>query len=1308
MSRCCSLAVWMYACTRWVLVLIVVWALPDADVIFAQNGTSSLRGDVIDPSGAAVPGAAVKLKSTATGVERAMITGRQGEYLFVQVPPGRYALTVEATGFAPITREGVQLLVDTPATLNVTLAIGKVETAVEVSAGAAALNTTDATLGNPFDARQILTLPSEGRNAVELLSLQAGVTYLGTNTDPASDSRSGAVHGARSDQTNITVDGLDNNDQLLGTAFTGVLRMPMDSLEEFRVTTSNSNADAGRSSGAQVSLVTKTGTNALHGSVYWYNRTRLGVANDWFNKQAQLESGEENKPGQLIRNTFGFSMGGPILRDRLFFFGIYEGQRSREAVQQTQSVPMQSLREGTVNYLGADGNTYSLSSDQLRGIDTGCLTSGTCPNGSGPSGAVLSLWTGGGTLVGGTAIPAYPLPNTQSSSGSDGMNIGGYTFAAPQPQDLNTLVLKLDWNVTRDGNHRIFVRGNLQDDQTREAAQFPGQPASQIVDGNNKGIAAGCTAVLSPRLINNARFAFVREGNETRGFNPYSYVGFWNMSDPISFARTTLVNVPVTQMVDDVTWTHGHHTVEFGGNWRLIHNNRQSDEQNFIYGSVHPTWLYAGGIANTGQDLDPAIGGYEPVDPEFAYSYDAAVSDLAGLVGSISAAYNQDKNGTFAPTGSLVARHFVNNESEIYVQDAWKPQAQWQFTFGLRYTMLQPPYERDGNQVAPTPSLASFFSGRTAAMLQGEMYRPAISYALSGQANGKDPYWNWDWRNFSPRFAFAFAPAPASGFWRALLGSGKTAIHGGYGLYFDHFGEGVVNSFDRLGSFGLTSNLENPSGVETTNCVVRFESLTTIPSGNGCPTTTGGTPMPELPAQPAGGFPSTPPGAGQNGSFATAWGLDNSLKTPYAHVVSLSVARELPKNFTVELAYTGHFGRRLLQEVDVAEPVNMTDPKSGMTYFEAATELAKLADAGTPVADVTPIAYWEDLFPAAAGAGLFSCTGSGGTNAPCSPGSAPSSPTATQNIYDLYYTDAPNYTYALQSLDTNCFPACSTISPSGYAYWDDQFSSLYAWRSTGSSSYNGLEASLRRQAGALMVDVNYTYSKSLDQNSNAERINEYENGGGTALSWSGQVINSWNTKGLNGPSDFDVRHQLNANWVLSVPVGHGKRIASNVSRTTGLAIDDWELSGLARWASGYPFSVATYAFGTDYEQDGRAVVKDKQPHTGASIHGGIPNAFKDGPGAASAFRFAYPGESGQRNNFTGPGYFGIDMSLAKQWRLGGERNVRFAWDTFNVTNSVRFDAGTISPDLLYATTLGNFSQTMTKPRVMQFSLRVSY
>ena len=1276
----------------------------------AQSATTSLRGVITDPGGAVIPNAQVTLTNPETGVTRTTVSTAQGEFRLLQLPPGSYTVTAAAAGFSTLTRQGVSLLVDTPATLNLRLEVGQVQSEVQVTAAGGGINATDATLGNPFDANQLLSLPSEGRNPVELLSLQAGVSYLGTNTDPASDSRSGAVNGARSDQTNITVDGLDNNDQLLGTAFTGVLRMPMDSLEEFRVTTSNANADDGRSSGAQVSMVTKSGTNQMHGSAYEYNRTAFGVANDWFNKQAQLASGLPNKPGQLIRNTFGLSLGGPVKKDRLFFFAIYEGQRSREAIQQNQSVPMASLRAGVVNYLGVDGNPYSLTPSDLSGIDQGCLSSGSCPNGNGPSTAVLDLWNGNAKLPDGSSIPAYPLPNTANSSGADGLNIAGYSFAAPAPQSLNTFLVKLDWNLTPDGAQRVFVRGNLQDDQTLGAPEFPGQPPSEVTGSNNKGIAAGYTVVVNPRVINNLRFAYVREGTNQAGLNPYSNVSFWNLSDQISFARSLLVNVPVTQVVDDMTWSHGSHTFEFGGNWRLIHNNRYSNEQNFLNASPHPTWLFDGGIANTGQDLDPAINpNFTPVSSGFGYAYDAAVSDVTGVLGSINAVYNQNKSGQFAAPGALIPRHFVSNESELYLQDSWKTTPHLQLTFGLRYTLLQPPYESSGNQVGPTPGLASFFAQRTAAMEAGQVYAPPISFALAGQANGKQPYWNWDGHDFSPRVAFAFSPSPSGSFWNRIFGSGKTSIRGGYGLYFDHFGQGVVNSFDRQGSFGLTTNLGNPSGVETTNCAVRFASLTAIPATNGCPEQPGGPPVPELPGQPAGGFPSTPPGAGQNGGFAIAWGLDNTLKTPYAHGIDFSLDRELPQRFTLGVAYVGRFGRRLLQEVDLAEPVNMTDPASHTTYFQAATQLAKLANAQTPVGSVPAIPFWENLFPQAAGPGLFSCTSAGGANAPCAPGPAPAAPTATQNIYDLYYANNPNFIYALQSLDTECFPACSSLAPNGYAFWDDQFSSLYSWRSTGTSNYNGLQVVLRRHVGGIGFDLNYTFSKSLDENSNAERINEFENGAGTAVAYSGQVINSWDPHGLYGPSDFDTRHQLNGNWVIDLPVGRGKHFASGISRVTDLVIGGWQLSGLARWTSGYPFSISTYAFATDYEQDGRAVVVGAKPRTGVSIQNGVPNIFKDGPVAASAaFRFAYPGESGQRNNLTGPGYFGVDTSLAKVWQLERAGSLRFAWDVFNSTNSVRFDDGTINQYLLYQQSLGNFSQTLTKPRVMQFSLRYSY
>ncbi len=193
------------------------------------------------------------------------------------------------------------------------------------------VNTQDATLGHAFGEEQIADLPFEGRDPAGILSLQTGVVFTGNSThiQSASDSRAGAVNGARSDQSNITLDGVDNNDELLGTAFTGAIRAPLDSLEELKVTTSNSDADTGRSSGGQVSEITKSGTNHIHGSLYIYNRPTFTTGNDWFNKAAQIDANEPNTAPFLLRNTFGANIGGPIVKDRLFYFLAYEGQRKR-------------------------------------------------------------------------------------------------------------------------------------------------------------------------------------------------------------------------------------------------------------------------------------------------------------------------------------------------------------------------------------------------------------------------------------------------------------------------------------------------------------------------------------------------------------------------------------------------------------------------------------------------------------------------------------------------------------------------------------------------------------------------------------------------------------------------------------------------------------------------------------------------------------------------------------------------------------------------------------------------------------------
>ena len=276
-----------------------------ATASLAQSGSSSVRGLVTDPQGSPVAGAAVTLANSERNFSRSQTTNTDGNYLFKPVPAGTYRLEVEMKGFKKSLITTVQAQVDTPTDVNVQLEVGSVSETVNItSAGEAPINTTDATIGNTFDSRRISELPLNARNVVGLLSLQPGVT------------QTGYVNGGRADQANVTLDGVDVNEQqrgldvVTGNAFSSVLRVTPDSVQEFRVTTTNPNANQGRSSGAQVSLVTKSGTNDWHGLLYEYHRNTVTTANDFFNNKAGVP-----RPA-LLRNIFGGDVGGPVKHNR--------------------------------------------------------------------------------------------------------------------------------------------------------------------------------------------------------------------------------------------------------------------------------------------------------------------------------------------------------------------------------------------------------------------------------------------------------------------------------------------------------------------------------------------------------------------------------------------------------------------------------------------------------------------------------------------------------------------------------------------------------------------------------------------------------------------------------------------------------------------------------------------------------------------------------------------------------------------------------------------------------------------------------
>ncbi len=1216
----------------------------------AQTALTSLHGTISDQTGAVVPGAHISIKSPDTGFSAERVSDVHGDYAFEQIRPGSYTVLAEAPGFSS-EKQAVELLVNQARSADFKLGVraANAET-VEVEDTTAGLNTTDATIGTPFDTAQIQSLPFEGNNVLDLLSLQAGVLFLGdkTTTQQDSDSRSGAVDGARSDQSNVTLDGLDDNDQNKGYAFSGVLRSTRDSVEEFRVVTTNSNADSGRSSGAQVSLVTRSGTNTYHGSVYEYYRPTNTVANDWFNKQAEISADEPNIAPKELRNTFGGSFGAPIQKDKLFYFVAYEGQRTAEDQQVTQEVPMASFRAGNLTYVSAGGTT-TLNPSQIAFMDPNCSANGSCPLGPGVNPAAESYYA------------QLPAPNGVQLT--DGYNLASYTFASPAPQSLSTLIAKVDYNI--HANHRLFLRGNMQQDSTFSAVQFPGQAPDYRLFDDSKGIAAGDVWTLSNSMVNNLRYGLVRQSFANRGSTTSNYVTFQDIATLTAAGYTSqVINVPTHNFVDDLTWVKGKHTLQFGGNYRLIFNNRSSDAT--LHNSAEVTYelLAVGAIANTsvaGQppaSLDPGGFGFPAVSSSYAAAYDIAIANITGLITSASEYYNNSySNGqlTPLPPGEWVSHQYLTNEAEYYAQDRWNLKPNLSLTFGLRHTLMQVPYERNGQEIAPTINLGQWFNQRAQSAAQGNVVEPAFGFEQAGRSNGKPGFWTMDKLDLSPRLAVAYAPNP------------KTSVRAGFGLYFDHFGQGIVDSFDQQGEFGLVTADRAPVGqyVDTTP---RFSGPTTVPTSIIPPITVTG-PTPVVPGN----------------DLALAWGIDQNLKSPYSYVFNLSLQRQFARGLTMEANYTGRLGRRLLQMRDIATPLDLKDPSSGSDYFAAATALDKLSDAGTPVSSVNPISYWENMFPWLAGGGL----------------------SATQVAYENFSPFRGNESSALFVLDA--IPDYLTPNNQLYRYFDPQYSSLYVWSSIGSSSYHGLQLAIHQQeAHGIAFDAYYTLSKSIDLGSDAERSGPTATSNGGYFS---QIINVYNPRGNRAVSDFDVRHAITANLVGGLPFGRGRLIAANANALTNSIIGGWKLTGLTHWTSGLPFgSIDGLGWGTDWADQSWNVSTGPIASGGHRYDsGGQPNAFNNQAAAIANLRPPYPGEAGQRNAYRGDGYFSVDTGLAKTFSISEQHQVKFAWETFNATNSVRFDPASVSNNP-YGNpgSYGRYTTLLTQGRRMQLSLRYSF
>jgi hypothetical protein len=1303
-----------------VVALLLVFVFGISRVV-AQTGTTSLRGVVSDKSGGAIVGATVTLAHAQTGLVRTVTTGASGEYEFLALPPGTYALSAVEANFQKYEQSNLQLLVNLPATQNIALQVGATTQTVEVSATQEALNTTDASLGNAFTENQVKQLPLEGRNVAELLSLQPGVSYPNSRTDiPTMDTRKGAVNGARSDQSNITVDGIGSNDEG-GAAFTSVLPVTLDSVQEFRVSTTNYNSDQGASSGAQVSLVTKSGTDSFHGSVYEYNRNTLTSANDYFVKGAQIDNclanniplseGQCNQAPKLIRNIYGASVGGPIKKDRLFFFLNYEATKRAEAVSQTATVPSQAFRDGVLQYqcatpsacpggsvTGVSGASYTVAPGNY-GISASQLATVVDPLGIGASAPVLKY------------LQSYPVSNT--SAVGDGLNYVGYNFSAPVSDNQGIYIAKFDYNITQDAKQHVSVMGALRNDNNALQPYLPGQaPYSDLVN-YSKGIVVNYNAVITNTLINSFRYGFVRQSVGNIGNSDETWIFFRGLNDQTNaITRSFSYQRPINTYADDVSWIHGRHTWQFGGLATFARTTSQSTDTSYSDGSANASWTDTSGYAgSSGSPLNPVNLGLPGVDPNFANSYDYPITTLLGMVTEADARYNFTRNGTALPQGAPLDRRYAINGYEFYAQDTWKVKPTFTLTLGLRYNLYSPPWETNKLEVSPTVSIGQWFLNRGYEGANGipSNQDTPIAFDWSGPANGKSGFYNWDPKDFGPRVAFAWAPNAKDGLPGSLLGQGQTSIRGGFSMIYDRFGQGIADDFGQNGSFGLSTLLSNPAGFQTVSTAPRLTGVNTIPTTDN----TGANIF--LPAPPAT-FPQTFP----SGTFDIGSTIDHDLKTPYSYTMDFSVSRQLKGGFLVEAAYVGRLGRRLLTQLDAATPLNFKDKASGTDYFTAVDALAKLYrtanQGGQAVTDgnfsnsmlpANVVKYWQNIISPLAAGDSYSLGSSGGCGG--GPGSTTNPVLAA---FDLFCGANLNETTGLLDLDYFGIPGTSGNSylPVGgqYTFYNPQFATAYMWKSMGHSNYNALQVSLQHKVShGVQFDFNYTYSKSLDVASDAERV-------GTIGGLGSQVINSWDPNQFYGPSDFDATHQFTANWVAELPFGRNRKFAGGANQFEDAFIGGWSLSGLFRLTSGFPFSVFNGAqWPTDWDLPGNAY-QTGPVKTGAFKDPSDPtivNAFSTGSDAQGQFVEPLPGQAGTRNNLRGQGFFGVDLGLAKRWQMpwSERQSLQFRWEVFNVTNHVGFDAQSINATIdSSGSQFGNYSRLNTNPRVMQFALRFEF
>ena len=1219
---------------------------------FAQD-VSSLTGSVTDASGAVVQNADVLLIDTKTNTPYTAKTSSAGSYTFTALRPGSdYKITFSAANFQTYVVSDINIGVGRTVTQNAKLIPGTSQ-AMEVSADNKnqTINTVDASIGNNLDVKVLNSLPVQSRDSVTVLfTLQPGVA-------------NGSVTGARTDQSATTVDGLDVNDLAAGQAGAGfqvVSKAPVDSVQEFRGTVAGPLASNGPGGGGQFQLITKSGTNAFHGLLYEYHRDAQLQANSWFNKNVATPI----RKAPLIQNQFGGNLGGPILKDKLFFFFDFAESRILASTPTIVTVPLDSFRNGTINYVN---NSAGCTSAARLNTTPNCIGSLT------PAQIAAIDPTHQGINSAFFAYVNARYPHANDVTLGNGYNTGGFRFNGPTPDNQTTYVLKLDYNLGK--KMQLFARGTVnRRNATQTQVRFPTDPVSNPFVDRSYSYVGGWTWQIGSNKVNTlsygstiSKFNFPSTYDPT-GTTSFTFGGF---TAPFNTLSTQTRRIPVPVLRDDFSWTKNSHTITFGGTFKAIktHSLLLND---FNFATV--------GLGGNTTTLNSSL---RPADilntTTTTGGYDAAFATGLGIVSNISSNYNYDATGKVLAQGTGAVRRYRYYQTELYIGDSWKVLKNLTLTYGLRYQYYSVPFEANGAQSEQNIGFDDYFAARVAqstANKSGAGSLPLITYGLGGKANNGPSVYQPNYKDFAPRVSFAYAVRPT------------LVIRGGANVVFDRTVVNAVNFIQDQSSYLFQqTGVAKPYGVAgdattsvTTDPRVGPNFSSNFNLGSAAPAAAPSIVNPFTPNLSSAGVPNglANGGRGQNA-------VDPHLKDPYSIEFNGGVEHDLGAGFIMRINYVGRLGRRLLAQADASQLIDTADPASGQSLSTAFSNLTLASRAGVPTSSspsiktVAPQPFLESVVP-----------------------------NTTQAFYNAYAAstiklgDFADFVQALAAngrINTNV----GIASQFGYnSYLTNK----------GFSSYNGLLFTLQKNlTHGLQFDFNYTWSHSMDNTSlvaNAIASN-------TGL---GFICNVQRPRDCRANSDFDVQTVINSNFVYQLPVGKGRTFLTTAPRWLDTAIGGWQVSGIPQYRSGLVVNTTTGAFVAGYASNSPAIFNGNRGAVAAHPQkrsDGSVSLFSNGPAtglnttANPTGNFSDPlgFTIGSRNNLRGPSLVSFDASLAKTFNVIPERlNARFQGDGFNVLNHPVFS--TPSTTDVNSGTFGNITAVAVAARVLQVSLRLEF